>query len=54
MNLPTIIVSAIIAIVFFVIVFVAVRNRKKGKISCSCAGGCSGCSANGCCSGNKE
>ncbi len=38
---PTIIVAAIVAAVFLAIVVTGIRNKKKGKSSCSC--GCSGC-----------
>lgn len=54
MNLPTVIISAIIAIIFIAIVVTSIINRKKGKVSCSCAGGCSGCTANGGCCGNTK
>jgi len=41
MNLPTIIVAFIVAMVFISIVAKGIINRKKGKSSCSC--GCNGC-----------
>ncbi|MBQ8648552.1 MAG: FeoB-associated Cys-rich membrane protein [Clostridia bacterium] len=41
MNWPTIIVTAIVAAVFLAIVIKGIRDKKKGKSSCSC--GCSGC-----------
>lgn len=40
MNLPTIIVSAIIAAIFVVIVISEIKKKKSGK-GCGC--GCSGC-----------
>jgi len=40
-NLSTIIVAAIVALVFVAIVVNQIRNKKKGKGSCSC--GCSQC-----------
>ncbi len=41
MNLPTIIVTIIIAVIFVLIVGNEIKKRKSGKGSCSC--GCSGC-----------
>lgn len=46
-NLPTIIVAAIVAGVFVAIVVSQVRKRKKGQGGCSC--GCSGCPNSGNC-----
>ena len=40
MNLPTIIVAAIIAAIFVVIVISEIKKKKSGK-GCGC--GCSGC-----------
>ncbi|MBQ8509800.1 MAG: FeoB-associated Cys-rich membrane protein [Clostridia bacterium] len=48
MNPSTIIVAAIVAVIFLAIVITEIRNRKKGKHSCSCGGSCGtcgGCSA---------
>ncbi|MBQ7822489.1 MAG: FeoB-associated Cys-rich membrane protein [Clostridia bacterium] len=39
--LPTIIVAAIIAVIFVAIVVTGIRNKMKGKSSCSC--GCDSC-----------
>lgn len=53
MNLPTILVSAVLLIILAAIVRGAVRAKKKGRSFCGCASGCSGgsCSAcSGCCS----
>lgn len=41
MNAPTIIIVAIIAVVFIAIIANSVRNKKKGKGGCGC--GCDGC-----------
>ena len=49
MNWPTIIVAAVIALICSAILVSAIRNRKNGKHSCSCGGGCSGCAMNGTC-----
>ena len=43
MDFATFAVAGAIAVIFFAIIFTSVRNRKKGKNSCSCSGGCSGC-----------
>lgn len=47
-HLATFIIAAIIAVIFFAVIFTAVKNHKNGK--CSCSGGCSGCKG-GCCCG---
>lgn len=44
MNLPTIIVATIVALVFLAIVGHIIRRRKKGKTCCSCGSSCTGCS----------
>jgi hypothetical protein len=49
MNLPTIIVLAIVVAVFVGIIAKAIIDKKKGKSSCSCGGSCSGCSMSGMC-----
>ena len=46
MNASTIIVAAIVAAVFLAIVIREIRNRKKGKGSCSCGGSCDACGMN--------
>ena len=43
--IPTIIVSAIIAVIFVAIVYSEIRKRQKGQGSCSCGGSCSTCGA---------
>lgn len=50
MNLPTIIIAALIAAVFIAIVVRGIVNRRRGRGGCSC--GCSGCS--GCCPTERE
>jgi len=52
MNVPTIIVSAIIAVIFFSIVIKGIINKKNGKGGCSC--GCSGCGMSDICHGEKK
>ena len=55
MDWPTIIVAAVIAVLFALVIFFHFRNKKKGKHSCSCGGGCSGCAMGDIChSKNKE
>lgn len=53
MNLPTLIVAAIIAVVFFLIVGKGIRDKKNGKSACSCGGSCGGCNMNGVCHSHK-
>ena len=45
MNAPTIIILSLIAIAFIAVVAVGIRNKKMGKHSCSCGGGCGSCTA---------
>lgn len=47
MNAPTIIVAAIVAVVFIAIIIKSVADKKKGKSSCAC--GCSGCAMSDVC-----
>lgn len=49
MNLPTLLVAALVVGIFIAIVAVAIRNKKKGKGGCSCGGSCSGCGMDGAC-----
>lgn len=51
MNIPTLIISAVIAVIFFAIIFSEIQKRKKGKGTCSC--GCSGCANSEFCHGKK-
>lgn len=53
MNLPTIIVATIVAVVFFAIVIRGILNKKKGKSLCSCGGSCSGCAMSESCHKTK-
>lgn len=43
MNLPTILVASLVAIVFACIVVKQIRDRKQGKGGCACGGDCSAC-----------
>ncbi len=42
MNIPDIIVLAVLAIAIGLAIFGVIRNRKKG-CGCGCGGSCSGC-----------
>ena len=53
MNLPTIIVLAVVVLVFAAIIANEIRKKKAGKSSCSC-GGCSGCGLKDQCHGTSE
>lgn len=48
-NLPTVIIAAVIAIVFIAIVIRGIRQRKQGKGGCSC--GCGSCPNSALCHG---
>ena len=52
MNVPTILLSMLIALIFVTIIVRGIQNRKQGKGSCSC--GCSGCSMSELCHGEKQ
>lgn len=43
MNLPTILITVLIAAVFLFIVIREIRLRKSGKSPCSCGGSCEKC-----------
>lgn len=47
MNLPTILIAALVAAVFLAIVTGGVRKRKKSGTGCGC--GCAGCPKAGLC-----
>ena len=52
LNLPTILISAVIIAVFLLIVVKGIINRKQGKSSCGC--NCEGCAMKGNCHPEKE
>lgn len=52
MNLPTILIAALVAAVFAAIVAGGVRRRKKGGTGCAC--GCAGCPNAGLCHPQKR
>ncbi len=51
-NLSTIIITLIIAVIFFSIIVKGIKNRKNGKHSCGC--GCNGCAASEFCHKKEE
>lgn len=54
MNTASWIVLAVIAIIVILVIVHLVRNKKKGKGSCSCGGSCSGCPSAGLCHGGED
>ncbi len=50
MNAPTIIIAAIVALIFIAIVVSEIRKRRNGKGGCSC--GCGGCAMRDACHQN--
>lgn len=53
MNWPTIIVAALVVAAVLAIVICGIRNKKKGKHSCSCGGSCGGCAMSDTCHSKK-
>ncbi len=47
MNLPTILIAAVIAAIFIAIIVQGIRSRKRGSGGCGC--GCAGCPNAGMC-----
>lgn len=54
MNWLSWVILGVIAALFVAVVAVEIRNRKKGKKSCSCGGSCGGCAMSGACHGDKK
>ena len=54
MNLPTIIIASVIAVIFVAIVVTQIINKKKGKSSCSCGGSRGSCGASSFCHPQKD
>lgn len=52
MNIPSIIIAAVIAVIFVAIIVREIRNKKKGKGTCSC--GCGGCAMSNMCHGENS
>lgn len=53
MNVPTLIVLAIVVAVFVGIVAKMIVDKKKGKSSCSCGCSCAGCAMKDACHSEK-
>lgn len=49
MNLPSLIVAVLVAAVCAAVIIGMIRDRKRGKGSCSCGGSCGACGMNGSC-----
>lgn len=54
MNTPTIIMTVIVAVIVGLIIYREIKNRKKGKHSCSCGGSCQSCGMGNICQENKK
>ena len=50
----TIIIASIIIIGVVAVIVADIRNKKKGKGSCSCGGSCGSCGMNGSCHSSKK
>ena len=50
-NLPTIIIGGVIAVIFAAIVVRGIMKRRRGETGCGCV--CSGCPNSGVCHGGK-
>lgn len=48
------VILGVIAVLFVAVIVCEIRNRKKGKKTCSCGGSCGGCAMNGACHGNHK
>lgn len=48
-NIGTIAVCAVLVAVITAIIIYLINNKKKGKNSCNCGGGCSGCAMKDAC-----
>ncbi|RKJ38981.1 FeoB-associated Cys-rich membrane protein [Acutalibacter sp. 1XD8-33] len=51
-NLPTVLIGAIIAVIFVAILLRGIRRRKKGESGCGC--GCSSCPNRAVCHTGQE
>jgi len=54
MNLASIIVAAVVAVIFVSIIVSAILKKKQGKSLCSCGSSCAGCAMKGTCHGGKD
>ena len=53
-NGGTILVAALLLAVVFLIVCSIIKDRKRGKSSCGCGGGCGHCASSGICHGKGQ
>lgn len=51
-NLPTVIIALVVAVIFIAIIVRGVMKRKRGESGCGC--GCSGCPNSAACRGGAE
>ena len=54
MNLASIIVAAVVAVIFVSIIVSAILKKKQGKSLCSCGSSCAGCAMKGACHSGKN
>ena len=54
MNLASIIVAAVVAVIFVSIIVSAIVKKKQGKSLCSCGSSCAGCAMKGACHGGED
>ena len=52
MNVPTLIVLAMVTAALAAIIIGQIRRKKQGKSSCSCGGSCGACPMSGSCHGD--
>lgn len=51
-NLPTILIAAVIAVIFAAIIIRGIRKRRRGEGGCGC--GCSGCPNSALCHARRD
>lgn len=54
MNLSTLIILVILAVIIGAVVCIMIRDKKAGKGCGGCAGGCGGCAGSSMCHGYHE
>ena len=54
MNLSTLIILVILAVIIGAVVRIMIRDKKAGKGCGGCAGGCGGCAGSSMCHGNHD
>lgn len=53
-NWGTVLVCTVLLLILTLIVIHLINNKRKGKNSCSCGHGCSGCAMKDACHAGKE